>query len=94
MLKKFVTILGGDPNKRTVDKLSTIVDQINSLEAEYESLSDESLCGQSDSFRKRLQEGQTLDDILPEAFATVREASKRTIGFCPFHLHVRGGVAL
>ena len=94
MLKKFVSILGGDPNKRAVDKLSQVVDQINSLEAEYEALSDEELRGHTESFRQRLQADETLDDLLPEAFATVREASKRTIGLRHYDVQLLGGMAL
>ena len=94
MLKKFVSVFGGDPNKRKIKKFSGNVDLINSLEAEFEVLSDEALCAKTDAFRRRLVRGETLDDILPEAFATVREASKRTIGLRHYDIQLVGGVAL
>jgi len=94
MLQKFVRIIGGDPNKREVDKLSELVDRINDLEAACESLSDEQLRLKTDEFRKRLSDGETLDDILVEAFAVVREASKRTIGLRHYDVQLMGGIAL
>ena len=78
MLKKFVTLFGGDPNKRVLSKSNEIVDQINALEPQFEELSSEALLGKTAEFRLRLAQGETLDDLLPEAFAAVREASKRT----------------
>ncbi len=94
MLKKFVTILGGDPNKRAISKSNEIVDQINSLETELEALSDEALLGKTGEFRKRLADGETLDELLPEAFAAVREASKRTNGQRHYDVQLIGGIAL
>jgi preprotein translocase subunit SecA len=94
MLKKFVTILGGDPNKRTVDKYTMLVEQINALEGTYEALSDEALCAKTSEFRNRLNQNETLDDLLPEAFAAVREASKRTIGLRHYDVQMIGGIAL
>jgi preprotein translocase subunit SecA len=94
MLKKFVKIFGGDPNKRIIDKFSAIVDQVNDLEAEYETLTDEALKTKTSEFQSRLSQGEMLDDILPEAFAAVREASKRTIGLRHFDVQLIGGIAL
>ncbi len=94
MLKKIVKIFGGDPNKRVIDRSSIIVEQINSLEAEFEALSDEALQSKTGEFRLRLADGESLDDLLPEAFAAVREASKRTIGLRHFDVQLIGGIAL
>jgi len=94
MLKKFVTIFGGDPNKKAIDKSNEIVNQINSLEAGFEALSDEALLAKTIEFRSRLSQGETLDDLLPEAFATVREASKRTNGQRHYDVQLIGGIAL
>ena len=76
MLKKFVNLVGGDPNKREIENFSSIIDQINDLETSYEKLDDQALNNKSSEFRERLAEGIQLDDILIEAFAAVREASK------------------
>jgi len=109
MLKKFIRIVGGDPNKREIDKLSEIVDEINALEPEFEKLSDEALRLKTDEFRLRLKESvhgiedpqelrlaeqSGLEEILPEAFAAVREASKRTIGLRHFDVQLIGGMTL
>ena len=94
MLKKFVTIFGGDPNKKAIDKSNEVVNQINSLEAGFEALSDEALLAKTTEFRSRLSQGETLDDLLPEAFATVREASKRTNGQRHYDVQLIGGIAL
>jgi preprotein translocase subunit SecA len=71
MLKKFVNIFGGDPNKRTLEKFYPLVGQINQLEGQFEALSDEALQGKTAEFRARLAKGESLDDILPDAFAAV-----------------------
>jgi preprotein translocase subunit SecA len=94
MLKKFVTIFGGDPNKRAISRSNETVDLINSLEPKFEALSDEALLVKTDEFRSRLAEGETLDDLLPEAFAAVREASKRTNGQRHYDVQLIGGIAL
>jgi preprotein translocase subunit SecA len=94
MLTKIVRIMGGDPIKRELQRLSQNVDEINDLEAEYEALSDDALRAKTDEFRQRLAEEETLDDILPEAFATVREASKRTIGLRHYDVQLLGGIVL
>jgi len=94
MLKRFVTIFGGDPNKKEINKLSEVVAQINELEKEYESLSDEALKAKTDEFRARINAGETLDNLLAEAFAAVREASKRTIGLRHYDVQLIGGITL
>jgi len=94
MLKRFVKILGGDPNKREIEKYSDLVDTVNDLEPDCEKLSDEALQAKTAEFRARLAEDETLDELLPEAFAAVREASKRNIGLRPYDVQLIGGNAL
>jgi len=94
MLKKFVSIFGGDPNKKALNKSNDVVDQINSLEAEFEELSAEALLAKTVEFRARLADGETLNDLLPEAFAAVREASKRTNGQRHYDVQLVGGISL
>jgi preprotein translocase subunit SecA len=94
MLKKFVTILGGDPNKKVLNRSNEIVDLINSLEPEFEALSDEALLAKTGEFKNRLAKGEALDDLLPEAFSAVREASKRTNGQRHYDVQLIGGIAL
>ncbi len=94
MLKRFVTVLGGDPNKRALSKSTEIIDRINGLEADFEALSPEALLAKTEEFKARLAGGETLDDLLPEAFAAVREASKRTIGQRHYDVQLIGGIAL
>ena len=74
--------------------LSKLVDQVNSFEAGITSLSDTELQGKTAQFKARLQEGETLDDLLPEAFAVVREAAKRTLGQRHYDVQIMGGAAL
>jgi preprotein translocase subunit SecA len=94
MLKRIVKIFGGDPNKREIEKYSDAVDEINALDEQFEALSTQALRAKTDEFRARLAEGETLDDILPEAFAAVREASKRTIGLRHYDVQLIGGIAM
>lgn len=79
---------------RVLRNLATIAEQVNKLEPSVEDLTDEELRAETDSFRERLAEGETLDDILPEAFAVVREAAKRTLGQRPYDVQIQGGAAL
>ena len=79
---------------RKLKKLERITERVTALEPEIEALSDAELREQTDLFKQRLADGETLDDILPEAFATVREAARRTIGQRPYDVQVMGGVAL
>ncbi len=94
MLKRFVKLFGGDPNKREIEKFSGIVDEINALEPKFEKLSREELAAKTGEFRSRLADGETLDEIMVEVFAVVREASKRTIGLRHFDVQLIGGIAL
>src|SRR4051812_12083896 len=75
-------------------KLTSIAAQVNSIEDDFVAMTDAELREMTDEFRKRLGEGETLDDILPEAFATVREAAKRTLGQRHFDVQLMGGAAL
>ena len=79
---------------RTLRDLSKIATQVNAHESEIAALSDDALRGRTDLFRDRLAKGETLDDILPEAFAVVREAAKRTLGQRHYDVQIMGGVAL
>lgn len=81
-------------SEKEVKRLMPIVKQINGLEPEIEKLSDSELRGKTDEFKKKLEEGKTLDDILPEAFAVVREASKRVLGMRHFDVQLIGGIIL
>jgi preprotein translocase subunit SecA len=111
MLKSFVKLFGGDPNKKTIEEIRPIVEEINALEAEFETLSDDALRAKTDEFRARITESMgnlegleekeqfkaqqdALNEILPETFAAVREASKRTIGLRHFDVQMIGGVIL
>ena len=84
----------GSKNERELKRLGKIVKQINLLEETLEGLSDEELKGKTTEFRERLQQGEALDQILPEAFATVREASKRVMGMRHFDVQLIGGLVL
>lgn len=90
----FAKKLFGSSNERKVKALSARVAKINAYEAEYAALSDEALKGKTDEFKARLEKGETLDDILNEAFATVREASKRVLGMRHFDVQMVGGMVL
>ncbi|MBI4358777.1 MAG: preprotein translocase subunit SecA [Candidatus Omnitrophica bacterium] len=90
LLKKFV----GSRNDRILKSVQPIVHRINALEAQMKSLSDEALGGKTAEFKDRLASGAALDDILPEAFAVVREAGRRTINMRHFDCQLVGGVSL
>ena len=91
LLRKFI----GDPGEKAVEKIrQQVVPQINALEPEMQALSDEELAGQTERFRERLAAGETLDDLLPEAFATARETARRTLGQRHYDVQLIGGVAL
>ena len=94
MLQKIARFFTGDPNKKAIDKLSLIVEQINTLEPQFETLSDEALAAKTDEYKARLAKGETLDDLLPEAFATVREASKRVLGQRHYDVQLICGINL
>ncbi|MCL4146346.1 UNVERIFIED_CONTAM: hypothetical protein GTU68_033876, partial [Idotea baltica] len=84
----------GSSNDRYIKSLNPIVSQINELEDEISKLSDDELKAQTDKFKKRLKDGESLDDILAEAFATVREASVRTLGMRHYDVQLIGGITL
>ena len=86
--------LFGSANQRYVRGLEKSVRAINALEAEFEALSDENLKANTRKFRDRLATGESLDDLLPEAFATFREAAKRTLGQRHFDVQLMGGMVL
>lgn len=81
-------------SEREVKRVIPIVDKIESLEPEYQELTDEQLRGKTDEFKKRLSEGETLDDILPEAMRRVREAARRVLNMRHFRVQLIGGVIL
>lgn len=89
-----LTKLFGDPNKRILNKLQPLVYQINNLESEFEKFSPDQLKEKTKEFRERLKNKKILDEILPEAFALVREASKRTLGERHFDVQLLGGIIL
>ncbi len=88
------TKLFGTRSQREVKKIQPTVDKVLSLEKEYEQLSEEALRGKTAEFKERLSKGETLDDLLPEAFAAVREASWRVLGMKPYPVQIIGGIIL
>ena len=84
----------GTRNERVIKQLLPMLDRINSLEADIERLTDEQLGAKTAEFKQRLSKGETLDDILPEAFATAREAAKRTLGQRLYDVQLLGGIAM
>ena len=90
----FLKHLFGDGNEAKIKAFSPIVAEINALEPLIQALSDAELLGRTDFFKKELENGRTLDEILPEAFAVVREASRRTLGQRHFDVQLLGGVIL
>jgi len=91
---KFLEKIIGDPNKKTLKEFAPFVEQINALEPSFKELSDNDLRRKTTEFKDRLQKGETLDDILPEAFATVREAGQRVLGMRHYDVQLVGGLAL
>ncbi|MDC9588103.1 preprotein translocase subunit SecA [Xenorhabdus sp. XENO-10] len=94
MLIKLLTKIFGSRNDRTLRRLHKVVDVINQMESDFEKLSDEELKAKTSQFRARLKEGEPLEKIMPEAFATVREASKRVFGMRHFDVQLLGGMVL
>ncbi|MFQ6057280.1 MAG: preprotein translocase subunit SecA [Anaerolineae bacterium] len=94
MFKNILTKIVGDPNAKEIERLQPIVEEINALEPEFERLSDEELRDKTAEFKGRYYAGEPLDSLLPEAFAAVREASKRTIGLRHFDVQLVGGIML
>lgn len=94
MFKEIVSKVFGTHSVRELKAIAPIVAKIESLEEEYRELSDEALRAKTDAFKKRLNDGETLDAILPEAFATVREAADRVLGLRPYKVQLIGGIVL
>jgi preprotein translocase subunit SecA len=91
--KGFQTVFGSH-NERKIKEIAPLVGRINGFSAAYEALTDAALRGKTDEFRRRREGGESLDDLLPEAFAAVREAARRTVGMRPFDVQMLGGVVL
>ncbi|MBQ7516555.1 MAG: preprotein translocase subunit SecA, partial [Schwartzia sp.] len=89
-LKRFL----GDNNDKEIKRMQAVVDKINGMEADLANLSDATLAGHTQKFKDRLEAGETLDDILPEAFAVCREASRRVLGMRHFDVQLIGGMCL
>ena len=94
MLLNLALKLFGSSNERYLKRIQSKVDPINALEPQFEAMSESELRGKTAEFRTRIANGESLDKILPEAFATVREASKRVLGMRPFDVQLAGGVVL
>src|SRR5919206_1466790 len=94
MFKWIGRLFGGDSNARVLSDLEAVVEEINALEPSMKQLSLEELRAKTDNFRRRLREGATLDDLLPEAFASVRETARRTIGQRHHDVQLMGGIVL
>ena len=93
-MASFLTSIFGSRNQRILKKLSKKVSEINNFESDIKTLSDEALRSKTNEFRERLKTGETLDDLLVEAFAVVRETSVRTLGMRPFDVQLIGGMVL
>jgi preprotein translocase subunit SecA len=94
MLVRLLNILFGSNNDRELKRLKPQVDQANAFETSLQPLDDEGLAEKTETFKKRLEAGETLDDLLPEAFAVCREMSKRKLGMRPFDVQLLGGIVL
>jgi preprotein translocase subunit SecA len=94
MLNQVLTKVFGSQQKRDVKKMSPLVDEINQREPEIEALSDAELKAKTAELRGRHEAGESLDDLLVEAFAVAREAARRTVGMRPFDVQLMGGVVL
>ncbi|WP_022663738.1 preprotein translocase subunit SecA [Desulfospira joergensenii] len=94
MVLKFFTKVFGSNNDRILKSLQPLIDQINSFEPQMQALSDDEMAGKTYEFKGRLEHGETLEDLLPEAFALVREASVRTLDMRHFDVQLIGGIAL
>ena len=94
LLESILKKIFGDPNEKEIKNIRVIVDKINSLEKDMQSLSSANLAAKTAEFKVRLQKGETLDDILPEAFAVVREGAYRSIGMRHYRVQMIGGIIL
>jgi len=93
-LKKLLEKIIGSYSDRELKRIRPIADKVIALEEEYKALSEQELKGKTEEFKSRLAQGETLDDLLPEAFATVREASSRVLGLRHFYVQILGGIIL
>ncbi len=89
----FLDKILGDPNAREVKRVQPLVSKINDFEEDVKKLSDTKLKEQTEQFRGRIEKGEALDKLLPEVFATVREAARRTIGQRHFDVQLIGGIS-
>jgi preprotein translocase subunit SecA len=94
MIASFLTKVFGSKNERELKKLHPLVERINALEPDVQSMSDDRLRSQTQLFRERLEKGESIEDLLPEAFATVREASVRALKMRHFDVQLVGGIVL
>lgn len=94
MLTTILKKIFGSQNERNLKRIAPIVDEINTFESGIHKLSDDQLKAKTAEFRERLEKGESLDDLLPEAFAVAREASVRTLGMRPFDVQMIGGIVL
>lgn len=94
MLNKIAKVFGYDPQRKEIEETAEIARAITELEPEFEKLPDQKLFGKADEFRARYQDGESLDDMLIEAFAAVREVSKRTLGLRHFDVQMIGGITM
>jgi len=94
MIGKVIKGIFGSKNERELKRMAPLLDTINQLEPSFQALSDEELREKTTEFKERLSKGETLEDLLPEAFAAVREASVRTLGMRPFDVQIIGGIVL
>ena len=88
------TKMFGTRSEREIKKIAPLVDKILSMEEEYKALSEEDLKAKTAQFKERLAKGETLDDLLPEAFAAIREAAWRVLGMKPYPVQLIGGIVL
>ena len=89
-----ITRLFGTHSERELKRIYPIVDKVESYQSAMQALSDEELKGKTKEFKERLEKGETLDDLLPEAYATVREASRRVLGMEHYRVQIIGGIIL
>ncbi|MDE3120023.1 MAG: preprotein translocase subunit SecA, partial [Nitrospirota bacterium] len=94
MIVKLLNALFGSKNEREIKQLRPVVDRINALEAGLTPLSDQALRDKSEEFKKRIADGDPLDDLLPEAFAVCRESSRRILNMRHFDVQLLGGMVL
>jgi preprotein translocase subunit SecA len=94
MLKSLLGKVVGSANEREIGRLRPTIEEVNALEPEFEALTDDQLRARTDAFLQRLADGETMEDLLPEAFAAVREASKRTLGLRHRDVQLVGGIVL